>query len=149
MGEPRGAGRRPIGVDGSRDLDFWIGSWECSWEGGLAANTVDWVCRGRVLRERFDGSAHGLVGTSISVYDSRAGTWVQTWMDSDGSWFHLTGGLTDGAIELLTTTPDADGYRKQMRFADIEPDAFRWTWSRSRDGAGWEQLWAIDYRRVR
>ena len=104
-------------MDGSRDFDFWVGTWDCSWEGGAARNVVDWACDGRVLRERFDGAAHGLVGTSISVYDRSAHLWVQTWMDSDGSWFHLTGGMRDGALELLTTTCDGEGYRKRMRFA--------------------------------
>jgi hypothetical protein len=137
-----------MGMDGSRDFDFWIGTWDCSWDGGAARNVVDRVCGGRVVRERFDGSAHDLVGTSISVYDDVARSWVQTWMDSDGSWFHLTGAMTNGAMELLTTTLDAEGYRKRMRFADIERDAFRWTWARSRDEAEWEQLWAIDYRRA-
>src|SRR5436190_22003413 len=134
-------------MDGSRDFDFWVGTWDCSWEGGAARNVVDWACDGRVLRERFDGAAHGLVGTSISVYDRSAHLWVQTWMDSDGSWFHLTGGMRDGALELLTTTCDGEGYRKRMRFADIEPESFAWSWARSRDGGEWEQLWAIAYRR--
>jgi len=135
-----------MGAD--RDFDFWAGTWECSWDGGTGRNVVDWVCEGRVLRERFDASEHGLVGTSISVYDQRTGRWVQTWMDSDGSWFHLTGAMRDGAMELLTTLDDADGYTKRMRFSDIEPASFRWTWSRSCGGDEWEPLWEIDYRRM-
>jgi hypothetical protein len=68
-------------------------------------------------------------------------------MDSDGSWFHLTGGMREGAMELLTTSLDAGGYRKRMRFADITPASFRWTWARSRN-VDWEDLWEIAYLRT-
>ena len=100
---------------------------------------------GRVIRESFD--APGLIGTSISVYDAAAARWVQTWMDSQGSWFHLTGGMRDGAMELFTTEPDADGCRKRMRFAAIAGGSFEWTWSRSA-ADGWDELWRIDYTRA-
>lgn len=134
-------------MDAARDFDFWVGTWDCSWDGGSGRNVVDWVCEGRVLRERFDASAHGLVGTSISVYDAAAGRWVQTWMDSEGSWFHLTGVMSGGMLDLLTTELDADGYRKRMRFSDIGAARFLWTWSRSRGEDDWEPLWAIEYLR--
>jgi hypothetical protein len=134
-------------MDAARDFDFWVGTWDCSWDGGSGRNVVDWVCEGRVLRERFDASAHGLVGTSISVYDAAAGRWVQTWMDSEGSWFHLTGVMSGGMLDLLTTELDADGCRKRMRFSDIGAERFLWTWSRSRREDDWEPLWAIEYLR--
>jgi len=131
--------------DPRRQFDFWLGRWQARWDGGAGTNVVESVCEGRVIRESFD--APGLVGTSISVYDAAAERWVQTWMDSQGSWFHLTGAMRDGAMELFTTEPDADGCRKRMRFAAIAADRFEWTWSRSA-GDGWDQLWRIDYARA-
>jgi len=147
-GRTAGRPHRPSRMDAERGFDFWLGTWDCAWDGGRGRNVVDRVCEGRVVRERFDAAAHGLVGTSISVYDSAAARWVQTWMDSDGSWFHLTGGMRGGAMELLTAASDPDGYRKRMRFSGITADAFLWTWARSRDGRSWEPLWQIDYRRT-
>jgi hypothetical protein len=134
--------------DQRRRFDFWVGSWDCAWDGGGGRNMVEWICLGRVLRESFDAGSDGLVGTSISLYDEAAGTWVQTWMDSQGSWFHLTGGWVGEAIELFTTTPDGDGHWKRMRFAGIAADGFDWTWARSRDRDAWEPLWAIRYTRA-
>jgi hypothetical protein len=149
MRRANSGGRPVVAPDMSeRDFDFWAGVWECTWEGGRGKNTVEWICGGRVLRESFDASQHGLIGTSISVHDGAAGRWVQTWMDSEGSWFHLDGMMRDGAMELVTTAPDAEGYRKRMRFADIQRDSLRWTWSRALDGSVWEPLWEIDYRRA-
>jgi threonine 3-dehydrogenase len=106
--------------DPRRQFDFWLGSWRCAWHGGEGTNLVEAVCGGRVLRESFDGRpAIDLVGTSISAYDESARRWVQTWMDSQGSWFHLTGTFRDDAMELVTTEPDARGDTKRMRFEDI------------------------------
>jgi hypothetical protein len=133
--------------DPRRQFDFWLGEWRCSWDGGEGSNVVDAVCGGRVVRESFDGRPGiDLVGTSISVYDEPAGRWVQTWMDSEGSWFHLTGEFRDGAMELLTTEPDSHGDTKRMRFQDIAESGFTWTWSRSAGGE-WTELWRIEYRR--
>jgi hypothetical protein len=67
-------------------------------------------------------------------------------MDSEGSWFHLTGEFRDGAMELLTTEPDSHGDTKRMRFQDIAASGFTWTWSRSAGGE-WTELWRIEYRR--
>jgi hypothetical protein len=146
--QPPGPAGVPEGMDGARDFDFWVGTWHCVWDGGEGGNVVDWACGGRVLRERFDAEPHGLVGTSLSVYDAAAGCWVQTWMDSNGSWFHLKGARGADGMELRTTTAE-DGYRKRMRFTDIHDDRFDWEWSRSQDGAAWEPVWAISYTRDR
>jgi hypothetical protein len=134
--------------DPRRQFDFWLGAWRCAWFGGEGTNLVEAVCGGRVLRESFDGRpAIDLVGTSISAYDESARCWVQTWMDSQGSWFHLTGTFRDGAMELVTTQPNARGDTKRMRFEDITERAFTWTWASS-GGGEWTELWRIEYSRV-
>jgi hypothetical protein len=131
--------------DPRRQFDFWLGEWRCTWEGGAGANTIALICEGAVVHESFRSEDAELVGTSISVYDAAAGVWVQTWMDNQGSWFHLTGRFADGVMDLYTTTPDADGFRKRMRFSGISDDA----WARSADMAAWDALWAISYTRLR
>jgi len=130
-----------------RDFDFWVGRWRCTWEGGAGTNVVEIVCDGAVVRESFASDDGSLVGTSISVYDEAAKRWVQTWMDSRRSWFHLTGRFDHGSMDLLTTTGDANGGRYRMRFAGISEDGFDWTWSRSSPDGEWEPRWAITYRR--
>ena len=103
-------------------------------------------CDGRVIREAFDGSADGLIGASISLYDEAARCWRQSWGDSQGSWFDLRGGVRDGGFELHTEA-GADGFVRRMRFDQIQPDSFRWTWARSAGGE-WEPMWTISYRRA-
>ena len=68
-------------------------------------------------------------------------------MDSQGSWFHLTGAFRDGAMELVTTQADLCGDTKRMRFEDITERAFTWTWASS-GGGEWTELWRIEYSRV-
>jgi hypothetical protein len=136
----------PVPDDPRRQLDFWIGRWECTWPGGAGTNEVTSICAGAVIHERFDSGE--LSGVSISIYDESIGRWVQTWMDSQGSWFHLTGSFEDGAMNLYTTAADEQGFRKRMRFDAITPDGFRWSWARSRDMLAWEPVWTIDYRRA-
>jgi hypothetical protein len=133
--------------DPRRQFDFWLGEWSCSWAGGVGRNLVESICGGRVLRESFDGRPDiDLIGTSISVYDDQAERWLQTWMDNQGSWFHLAGAFGDGAMELLTARPDARGETKRMRFQDIGERGFTWSWSSS-GGGDWTELWRIEYRR--
>jgi hypothetical protein len=136
--------------DPLRQFDFWLGEWSCSWKGGRGRNRVEAICDGRVIRESFDGRPDDdLVGTSISLYDARTGRWVQTWMDSQGSWFHLQGEFRDGAMELFTVAADAHGETKRMRFDEILDDGFSWSWASSADGQTWSELWRIAYRRAR
>jgi hypothetical protein len=134
--------------DPRRQFDFWIGRWDCTWEDGHGRNEVTSICEGTVIQERFAADDGQLDGVSISIFDSRRECWVQTWMDSQGSWFHLTGRFEADAMNLYTTEVDADGYRKRMRFAAITANGFAWSWARSRSMTGWEPLWAIDYRRA-
>ena len=135
--------------DPRRHFDFWVGRWRCAWDGGAGTNVVDTVCDGAVVRESFESDDGSLIGTSLSVYDPVAGCWVQTWMDSQRSWFHLTGHFDSGALDLVTTTEDPQGRRFRMRFAGISDEGFDWTWSGSSPDGRWEPRWAIRYQRDR
>jgi hypothetical protein len=132
-------------MDGAHGFDFWLGEWEARWDGGSGRNSVTAICDGAVVLERFSAGTE-FTGASISMWDEGEGTWRQAWADSNRTWFHLRGGLADGVMELRTDPPNGD--QKRMRFFDIAADAFTWEWSRTTDGAGWEPLWRIDYRRI-
>lgn len=138
-------------------LDFWLGDWDCRFEGGRATNHVTREYDGHVVVERFatlpgpeEPPAEGFEGLSVSVHDPVTDTWRQTWVDSDGSYWAFRGSpLPGGSFEFRTPTRvDADQVFKRMVFSDIESDRFHWRWEFSADGEAWQEKWAIDYVRA-
>lgn len=134
---------------GPDSFDFWIGEWDCAFEGGHAVNTVTREFGGKVLQEQFRGQApQPWSGMSVSVHDEHSGQWRQTWVDESGSYWHFVGGLVDGDPSFGTPVPvDADNVYKRMVFSDIGADQFSWRWESSPDGADWTVNWRIAYSR--
>lgn len=133
------------------ELDFWLGSWHASWEGGEGANTITREFDDKVVVERFEGRpSMELTGFSVSVFDAEADLWRQTWVDDNSSYFALTGG-TDGDTFVLRMSTVRGGVPIELRmvFCEIEADKFRWLWERSQDGgATWDTAWEIAYTRT-
>ena len=131
-------------------LDFWIGSWGVTWEGGHGTNTVTLEMGGRVITERFEAlEPERFSGLSVSVLGPDD-VWRQTWVDSIGDYWHFEGGPQDDGTFVFATPGkvDADQMYKRMVFSEISPDGFSWRWEFSDDRSAWEPRWAIAYRRV-
>ena len=133
-------------------LDFWLGAWDVSWEGGgNGTNTIRRILDDRVIEETFDGrdSDSVLLGRSLSVLDARDGRWRQTWVDSTGAYIDLVAVELDGRIAFQRdSVVDGTPIVQRMVWLDVTPDAMRWQWQRSIDGgATWRVAWEIDYRR--
>jgi hypothetical protein len=131
---------------GERDFDFWVGDWDVSWgEDARGTNKVSHLFDGRAILEQFDGRPGiDLLGTSVSVYDSKSARWCQTWVDSERNYLLFEGAFADGGMDLRTT---GDGVMYRMQWKDIEDDTLRWLWQRSREDAEWETLWELRYAR--
>lgn len=131
-------------------LDFWLGNWTCTWDGGNGRNAITKELRGLVVVERFESlEPERWSGMSLSVFDERHG-WRQTWVDSTGNYWAFRGSPhAEGFSFSVTEVEDGREIAKRMVFSDIEADRFRWRWERSGDGGTpWEPLWTIDYQRV-
>jgi hypothetical protein len=140
----------PEGMPGPASLDFWLGVWTCTWDGGGGRNAITKELDGRVVVERFESHApERWSGLSLSVFDEARG-WRQTWVDSTGNYWAFHGDThPDGFAFTANELEDGREVVKRMVFFDVEPDAFRWRWERSEDaGVTWELRWAIDYRRA-
>ncbi len=133
----------------AESFDFWIGEWDCVFDGGHAVNTITREFEGNVLTERFVmDSPQAWRGMSVSVYDPKVDLWRQTWVDNDGSYWHFVGGLVDDNPSFGTPEPvDADPLFKRMVFTGITADAFDWRWESSPDGEEWTERWAVRYSR--
>ena len=144
-----------VPFDGT-ELDFWLGDWDLTWEGGHGTNRLSRILRDRVILEEFEeaaesGGADALHGRSWSVFDADRGLWRQTWVDDQGGYLDLVGGRADGCFAFERAAPErGERARQRMVFRNVTADAFRWTWESSPDdGATWVVRWAIDYRRGR
>jgi len=131
-------------------FDFWVGQWNCAWEGGSGKNRVEKVLDGKVILENFDGTPSvPLRGMSVSTYSAEKGAWAQTWVDTDGSYLDFTGSWQDDRMVLVRDgIVKGQPVKQRMVWFNITPDAFDWHWDRSEDrGKTWTTLWAIRYTR--
>ena len=130
-------------------FDFWIGEWDCEFDGGHAVNTVSREFEGNVLRERFAiDRPQTWHGTSVSVFPPQLHVWQQTWVDQGGAYWHFVGDLVDGQPAFATPAPvDEPALFKRMVFSDITDDSFHWRWESSPDREIWTENWAIAYSR--
>lgn len=138
------------GLDAS-SFDFWLGEWDCDFDGGRAVNSLIREHEGKVIVERFRVlEPRPFSGTSLSVFAEHDRSWRQTWVDDGGSYWAFVGTLVDGDPSFATPGPvDADHLFKRMVFAEITPDTFHWRWESSPDRRGWTVNWEIRYRRRR
>ena len=117
----------------------------------IGTNSVYADLGGMVVVENFDGRPSlDYQGLSYSVYDRKAQCWKQTWVDSEGSYLDFAGSFENGVMELRRIG-EVDGAPAlfRMRWENIEPNSFDWSWQRSGDdGETWESLWEIEYSRV-
>jgi hypothetical protein len=135
---------------GSSGLDFWLGEWICTWDGGEGRNSITRELRDAVVVERFESlEPERWSGMSVNVFDELHG-WRQTWVDSTGNYWALQGrSHPEGFAFAVDEVENGRDITKRMVFSDIQGDAFRWRWERLEDGGTtWSELWVIDYRRA-
>jgi hypothetical protein len=130
-------------------LDFWVGEWTCTWDGGHGTNRIAKELDERVVVERFEClEPERWTGMSVNVHHDRLG-WRQTWVDSTGNYWALHGEEhPEGFAFSVGELENGRKVLKRMVFSNIEADRFDWRWERSNDDTStWELLWKIAYRR--
>ena len=144
---------KPCSAPEFRQLDFWVGSWDLTWENDKkGTNTITRVLGDCVIMENFNGGdSMTLRGMSVSTYNTKIGNWYQTWVDNDGAYLDFVGGMQgDKMILSRTVTMEDKVLMQRMVFHDIKHESLIWDWQRSTDqGKTWENLWTINYRRIK
>ncbi|NNC36094.1 MAG: hypothetical protein HKO02_01450 [Hyphomonadaceae bacterium] len=139
-----------------RQLDFWVGEWSLEWDlpdgkTGSGTNIITKTPFGDcVITENFDGApTQNFKGMSVSTYHQPAGMWRQTWVDDQGGYFALYGGVQDdGTFKLDMTRLGDKGPFRRMIWKDITADSLTWHWQgHGADEAEWKDLWVIRYTR--
>jgi hypothetical protein len=140
----------------SRQLDFWVGDWELSYQSGnqvaKSRNRITKTLDGCAILEEFSGApGTKLEGRSYSTFDRATKAWKQTWVDNTASYLDFTGGvLPDGRMHFAREAMQGGKkIRQRMVWQDVKADSLKWLWQRSDDeGATWKTMWEIDYRRA-
>jgi hypothetical protein len=97
-----------------RQFDFFVGEWDVFDRGGstkAADVRVERILDGCVLREDYSDPS-GLLGHSLSSFDTKTGEWQQTWVTNrgqlvvihgvlEGKELAFTGWRHDGDVEVL------------------------------------------------
>lgn len=140
--------------EATRELDFWLGSWEVEAENGrsLGTSRVTTDLSGCLVEERFE-TPGGYRAVSFAHWDFWEGTWYRTYIDSEGERIELSG-ASEGSGLLLSGAeagPGHSGRELQLRVR-LEPeglDVVRQTWETSRDaGESWKEAVVLVYRRT-
>ena len=147
----------PCTLPQQKQFEFWVGEWDLTWPGQKAGeiahgtNSIKRIMDGCVVQENFSGAdSMPMRGTSVSVFDARAGKWKQTWVDNQGGYLDFVGEFKDGQMILQRegVRPDGTKVLQRMVWKNISAGEFDWSWEASRDGGKtWQVNWPIHYKR--
>lgn len=146
----------PCSSPETHQFDFWIGDWNLTWnDTSHGTNYVERIFGNCTVQENFSDPASKYLGKSWSVYNANYKIWQQTWVDSQGGYIDLTGGMKGDSMVL--TTPErkvplsvstSGKMINRMVYYHITPQSFDWSWESSIDGGIiWKNNWLIHYKR--
>jgi len=155
-GGQQSAAPNPCAAATQHQFDFWVGEWDAAWPGNNGevqhgSNSIRRVLDGCVVEENFSGGPNmHLRGKSVSIFDTRAGKWKQTWVDNEGGYLDFVGEFKEGQMILWreATRPDGTKAMQRMVYKNIAANEFDWSWEASTDGGkAWQVQWPIHYKR--
>ena len=148
--------QKPCSSPEASQFDFWVGDWIATWNDTLhATNHIEKMFGNCTVHENFSNPKTNYSGQSWSVFNSNYKKWQQTWVDSQGGYITLIGGLTGDSMILTTaertvpaTISPSGKMISRMVYYNIKPDSFDWSWEASTDGGQtWKENWLIHYKR--
>src|SRR6476469_9891532 len=93
----------PCSAPESKQFDFWLGDWAITYGDTMhATNHVEKMMNGCTVQENFNDLHNNYTGKSWSVYNVNYKQWQQTWVDDQGGYIALTGGMQGDSMVLAT-----------------------------------------------
>ncbi|HUS00451.1 MAG TPA: hypothetical protein VMY77_01920 [Chitinophagaceae bacterium] len=148
--------QKPCSSPEASQFDFWVGDWILTWNDTLhGSNRIEKMFGNCTVHENFSDPRMGYLGQSWSVYNINYKKWEQTWVDNQGGYIALTGGMAGDSMILTTaerTVPvkisPTGKLVSRMVFYNINSNSFDWSWESSSDGGvTWKPNWLIHYKR--
>jgi hypothetical protein len=146
----------PCSQPEASQFNFWLGDWEATWGDTLhGSNHIEKIMDGCTIQENFTDPKLNYHGKSWSVYNANYKAWQQTWVDNQGGYIPLTGGMHGDSMVLTTAERNvpvkvspSGKLISRMVYYNIKPDSFTWNWEASTDGGKtWKLNWQIHYLR--
>ncbi len=146
----------PCSSHEAAQFNFWLDDWNLTYSDTMhATNHVEKIMGGCIVQENFNDLHGNYMGKSWSVYNKNYKMWQQTWVDNQGGYIALTGGMQGDSMVL--TAPErmvpasmspTGKIIMRMVYHNIKADSFDWEWEGSTDqGATWKNNWHIHYDR--
>ena len=148
--------QQPCSSPEASQFDFWLGDWVLTWsDTSHGTNHVEKIFGNCIVHENFQDPVKNYSGQSWSVFNVNSKQWQQTWVDSQGGYITLTGGMVGDSLVLTTaerTVPQSVSPSgkivSRMVYYNIKAGSFDWSWEASTDGGkSWKQNWLIHYKR--
>lgn len=148
--------QKPCSAPEASQFDFWIGDWMATWADTLhGSNHIEKMFDNCTIHENFSNPHGNFLGQSWSVYNVNYKKWQQTWVDNQGGYINLTGGIMGDSMILTTAERNvpvsistSGKIMSRMVYYNITPNSFDWSWEASTDGGtSWKQNWLIHYTR--
>lgn len=146
---------KPCSTEEAAQFDFWLGEWQLHWtnKDGIkieGTNSITRILGDCTTYEHFKDPSSGYEGMSYSVYSSVRKKWLQTWVDSQGSYLDFVGEFMDGKMIMQRKTRIAENeILQRMIWYNIARNEFDWNWEKSSDGGkSWDVVWQIHYTRI-
>jgi hypothetical protein len=146
----------PCAAPQASQFNFWVGDWNLTWSDSLhGTNHVEKIMDGCTVQENFNDPNTSFIGKSWSVYNQNYKIWQQTWVDNQGGYIDLTGGMIGDSMVLVTIEKNVPQnisptgkIISRMVYANITKQSFDWNWESSSDsGKTWKINWHIIYKR--
>jgi hypothetical protein len=133
------------------DFDFWLGTWEVHSREGvfLGRNRVEAILAGTVIQEHWEGATGGR-GTSLNAFVPEKEVWRQTWVDDQGNFLDLEGGLTGTRMILCGISSSTAGpLSERIAWTPLADGRVLQLWEQSLDaGATWKMAFEGFYTRI-
>ena len=146
----------PCSSPEASQFDFWVGEWNLTWNDSLhGTNSIEKKWGNCSVHEQFSDQRSGYFGESWTVYNANYKQWQQTWIDNNGGYIHLTGGMSGDSMILVTQERNVPASLSpsgklvnRMVYYNITPGSLDWSWEASTDGGRtWTPKWQIHYTR--
>ncbi|MBL7472127.1 hypothetical protein [Robertkochia sediminum] len=132
-------------------FDFWVGTWYVLDREGehVGVNEIRKVEGGCMISETYKSVTTPFTGRSLNFLNPDTGKWEQIWVDNQGNYLHLYGGLQNGVMVMQGDHGNGENRRSdKISWALLDDGRVRQLWERQKDSGEWTTIFEGFYVRI-